>query len=55
MLKTIQSSGAADLDNAVTAAHTAQRKWAAMSGFERGQVLKRAADLCRVMSLNVTY
>lgn len=47
VLKTVQSSGAADIDNAVTAAKRAQKTWAALSGFERGQVLKRAAELCR--------
>ncbi|XP_060579513.1 4-trimethylaminobutyraldehyde dehydrogenase A-like, partial [Ruditapes philippinarum] len=48
VLKTVQSSGASDLDNAMAAARRAQKQWAGMSGFERGQVLKRAADLCRV-------
>lgn len=42
------SSGVADVDTAVTSARTALPHWAAMSGFERGQVLKRAADLIRV-------
>lgn len=48
VLKTVQSSGKADIDNAVTAAQMSQRAWAAMSGMERGQVLKRAADICRM-------
>lgn len=48
VLKTVQSSGATDIDNAVAAAKSAQKQWAGMSGFERGQILKRAADLCRV-------
>ncbi|XP_045168036.2 4-trimethylaminobutyraldehyde dehydrogenase-like isoform X1 [Mercenaria mercenaria] len=47
VLKTVQSSGAVDVDIAVTAAKNGQKIWASMSGFERGQVLKRAADICR--------
>ncbi|KAL4222077.1 4-trimethylaminobutyraldehyde dehydrogenase [Mactra antiquata] len=47
VLKIVQSSGSEDLNLAVTAAQTAQKTWGAMSGFERGQVLKKAADLIR--------
>ena len=47
VLATIRIDGAAEVDSAVDAALAAQRKWAAMTGAERGRVLRRAADLLR--------
>lgn len=35
------------IDRALTAARRAQRDWAALSGTERGRILRRAADLMR--------
>tara|TARA_R110002094_G_scaffold181370_3_gene159323 strand:+ start:2681 stop:4138 length:1458 start_codon:yes stop_codon:yes gene_type:complete len=35
------------MDQALAAAQSAQRAWAAMSGTERGRILRRAADLIR--------
>ena len=35
------------IDAAVTKAQAAQKKWAAMSGTERGRILRRAADILR--------
>ena len=43
----IRIDGASEVDAAVTAARIAQRAWAAMTGTERGRILKRAADLLR--------
>jgi betaine-aldehyde dehydrogenase len=40
-------SGAAQIDAAVAAAVQAQTIWAAMSGAERGRILRRTADLLR--------
>jgi betaine-aldehyde dehydrogenase len=46
-LASVRVDGAAAVDNAVRAARTAQPAWAALSGTERGRVLRRAADLLR--------
>lgn len=46
-LAEVESAGAADVDRAVAAARKAQSAWAAMSGTQRGRILKRAADLLR--------
>ena len=35
------------IERALAAAHRAQKDWAAMSGTERGRVLRRAADIMR--------
>ncbi len=35
------------IERAITAARKAQKIWAAMSGTERGRVLRRAADIMR--------
>ncbi|MGB8327363.1 MAG: betaine-aldehyde dehydrogenase [Steroidobacteraceae bacterium] len=40
-------SGAAEVDAAVARATLAQRAWAALTGAERGRILRRAADLLR--------
>lgn len=40
-------SGAAEVERAVAKATRAQRSWAALTGTERGRVLRRAADVLR--------
>jgi len=47
VLARIAVSGAAEVDQAVAAASRAQPAWAALTGAERGRVLRRAADLLR--------
>ncbi|KAH3834418.1 hypothetical protein DPMN_107742 [Dreissena polymorpha] len=47
VLCSMQLASKMDVDRAVTAAKDAQVGWARMSGFHRGQVLKRAADIIR--------
>jgi betaine-aldehyde dehydrogenase len=47
LLATLPIDGAAEIDAAVRAAQLAQPAWAALSGTERGRVLRRAADLLR--------
>ncbi len=47
LLATLPIAGAAEIDAAVRAALAAQPAWAALSGTERGRVLRRAADLLR--------
>ncbi len=46
-LAEVEIAGAAEVDRAVAAARAGQAKWAAMTGLERGRVMKRAADLLR--------
>ena len=47
VLATLRVAGAAAVDTAVRAARAVQPAWAALSGTERGRVLRRAADLLR--------
>jgi len=47
VLATLRIDGEAEVESAVRAAQTAQPAWAALSGTERGRVLRRAADLLR--------
>ena len=47
VLATLRTAGAAEVEAAVQAARQAQPAWAALSGTERGRVLRRAADLLR--------
>jgi betaine-aldehyde dehydrogenase len=47
LLASLPVDGAAEIDAAVQAAQSAQPAWAALSGTERGRVLRRAADLLR--------
>ncbi|WP_417551782.1 betaine-aldehyde dehydrogenase [Marinomonas fungiae] len=47
LLATVELAGEAELQAAVDSAKQGQRVWAAMSGVERGRILKRAADLLR--------
>ena len=46
-LAEVRIDGPAEVEAAFAAASTAQRRWAAMSGTERGRILRRAADLLR--------
>lgn len=46
-IATVYSATPAIIDAALTAAETAQAQWAAMTGTERGRVLRRAADIIR--------
>ena len=52
VLKQVPCSGKEDVDNAVSSARKALKTWSQKSGFERGQVLKRAADIIRVWYCN---
>jgi betaine-aldehyde dehydrogenase len=47
LLAEIPADGPAQIDAAVARARAAQKKWAAMTGAERGRVLQRAARLLR--------
>ena len=47
VLAELSADGAAQIDAAVLKAQAAQKKWAALSGAERGRVLQRAAHLLR--------
>jgi betaine-aldehyde dehydrogenase len=47
VLAHLEIAGPAAIDAAVTKARVAQKKWAAMTGTERGRILRRAADLLR--------
>ena len=48
VLAHIEVAGPKAIDAAVAKARAAQKKWAAMTGTERGRVLRRASDLLRV-------
>jgi betaine-aldehyde dehydrogenase len=47
VLAHLEIAGPAAIDAAVTKARAAQKKWAAMTGTERGRILRRAADILR--------
>lgn len=47
VLRHIQCSGSEDVGQAVSSARKAQKTWRQKSGFERGQILKKAADIIR--------
>ncbi len=47
VLAHLEIAGPSSIDAAVAKAQTAQKKWAAMSGTERGRILRRAADILR--------
>ena len=46
-IATVHAATAAIVDRALAAAQRAQKDWAALSGTERGRVLRRAADIMR--------
>ncbi|MGA3159003.1 MAG: betaine-aldehyde dehydrogenase [Steroidobacteraceae bacterium] len=47
LLATLAIAGALEVDNAVARAREAQPQWAALTGAERGRILRRVADLLR--------
>jgi len=47
VIATVHAATEAVIDSAITSARAAQRDWAALSGMERGRVLRRAADIMR--------
>ncbi len=47
VLAEVETAGVAEVDRAVAAAARAQPDWAALTGAERGRILRRAADLLR--------
>ncbi|WP_296766523.1 betaine-aldehyde dehydrogenase [Sediminimonas sp.] len=47
VIATVHAATSAVIDRAITSARAAQRDWAALSGGERGRVLRRAADIMR--------
>jgi betaine-aldehyde dehydrogenase len=47
VLAHLEVAGPAAVDAAVAKARVAQKKWAAMTGTERGRILRRAADILR--------
>ena len=46
-IATVHAATPAIVERALAAAHAAQAEWAAMSGTERGRILRRAADIMR--------
>ncbi|MCK0149235.1 betaine-aldehyde dehydrogenase [Marivita sp. S6314] len=46
-IATVYAATPAIVEQAVAAAHRAQKAWAALSGTERGRILRRAADIMR--------
>jgi betaine-aldehyde dehydrogenase len=53
VLGQVEIAGPATVEAAVAAARRAQPAWAAMTGAERGRVLKRAADLLRAANADL--
>ena len=53
ILAELAVDGAAQIDAAVGKAQAAQRKWAALSGAERGRILQRAARVLRERNLEL--
>lgn len=47
VIATVHAATPAIVDKAIVAAKAAQKSWAAMSGTERGRILRRAADMMR--------
>ncbi|CAI9741913.1 4-trimethylaminobutyraldehyde dehydrogenase-like [Octopus vulgaris] len=47
VLRTFHSSGAKDVDDAVNSARSAAQHWSQLSGFERGKILRKAAQLLK--------
>ncbi|WP_448328646.1 betaine-aldehyde dehydrogenase [Sulfitobacter sp. M13] len=47
VIATVYAATPEIVDKAITAARKAQRAWAAMTGTERGRILRRAADIMR--------
>lgn len=47
VLAQVEAAGAAEIEQAVAAAREGQKLWAAMTGTERGRVLRRVAEILR--------
>ena len=47
MIATVYSATPAIIEQALASAHAAKKEWAAMTGTERGRILRRAADIMR--------
>ena len=47
VIATVHAATPAIVDQALAAAKRAQKDWAAMTGTERGRILRRAADIMR--------
>ncbi len=54
-LAEVEIAGAAEVDAAVAAAKRGQAVWAAMTGLERGRVMKRAADILRARNAELAH
>jgi betaine-aldehyde dehydrogenase len=54
-LAEIEIAGAPEVERAVAAARKGQQVWAAMTGFERGRVMKRAADILRARNAELAH
>ncbi len=55
VLAEIEVAGPAEVERAVEAARQGQRVWSAMTGSERGRVLRRAADLLRARNAELAH
>jgi len=53
VLAQINVDGPARIEAAVAAAEVAQKKWASMSGAERGRILRRAAEILRARNMEL--
>ena len=51
----VEIAGPEEVERAVVAAREGQVKWAAMTGLERGRVLKRAADILRSRNAELAH
>ncbi|KAH9524532.1 4-trimethylaminobutyraldehyde dehydrogenase [Bulinus truncatus] len=54
-LRDIQNSNKEDVDSAVKAARNAFKAWSQWSGFERGQVLRKAANIIKARAEELAY
>ncbi|GAA6207985.1 betaine-aldehyde dehydrogenase [Cognatishimia sp. WU-CL00825] len=53
-IATVHAATPAIVDQAIVAAKRAQKQWAAMSGTERGRILRRAADMIRAQNRDLS-
>jgi betaine-aldehyde dehydrogenase len=53
LLAELAIDGAAEVDAAVTRATVGQRRWAAMTGAERGRILRKTADILRARNADI--
>jgi betaine-aldehyde dehydrogenase len=54
ILAEVEIAGAAEVERAVEAAKVGQAKWAAMTGAERGRVMRRVADILRARNAELS-